>query len=398
MKTTNFLWKKTLWTRTVWIMTILMSLSLSGKSQQRETIDERRLNDYFQNQQFSEAASYLHRFYDASNPDTDLMGRLGYCYRMAGEDKQAEYFYLKLHHLDTLHIPTLLSLSAINSKRLQYKEARDFLHKIMDIDSTHMSALLALARVSGNLQQEKLQYQYLKRGNYLRPTNSDITHDFAQICMQVEKYGEADTALEMTLAGQPDNRLLLLTRAKITSQLKNYKETIRLCEHLIELEYRTPDVLALLSRAYFFEKKYVQSIAGYQEILDNQQFLSESDLYYFAMAHKAEKQYKEANAVMDLVLKAAISPNSAFYYGSKADLHDLANQPSAAVQNYLKSFHFDTIPSHYYSLALVYDLKLTDPRNALRYYRTYLQQELPADEERFVEYVKQRVKELENKK
>lgn len=376
-------------------LAILLSISIAAKSQHREQIDEGKLIDYYQNQQFSEAAIYLNQFYDASNPDWQLMERLGYSYRMAGDDRQAEYFYLKLHQLDSLHIPTLLSLSQINTKRLQYEQAQDFLHQIIYIDSTNLSALLALARVSGNLKQENLQYKYLKLANSLRPTNSDIAYDFSQICIQSQKYGEADTVLQIALEEDPDHRLLLLTRAKITNQLKNYQETIRLCEHMIETGYRTPDVLNLLARASFFEKMYVKSIDIYQEILNNKDFMSELDLYYFAMAYKAEKQYKNANAMMDLVLKAAISPNSAFYYGVKADLHDLANQPSAAVQNYLKSFHFDIIPNHYYSLALVYDLKLSDPRNALRYYRTYLQQELPEDEQHFVKYVRERIKELD---
>lgn len=118
-------------------------------------------------------------------------------------------------------------------------------------------------------------------------------------------------------------------------------------------------------------------------------------LVLLSKAYFFEKQYKEALGVMEMVLEAAISPNTALYYGSKASLHDLANQPSASVMDYLRSFGFDIIPSHYYSLALVYDVKLNDPRNALRYYKTYLEQDLPAEEWRYVEYVKRRIKELE---
>lgn len=155
-------------------LAILLSISIAAKSQHREQIDEGKLIDYYQNQQFSEAAGYLNQFYDASNPNWQLMERLGYSYRMAGDDRQAEYFYLKLHQLDSLHIPTLLSLSQINTKRLQYEQAQSFLHQIIYIDSTNLSALLSLARVSGNLKQENLQYKYLKLANSLRPTNSDI--------------------------------------------------------------------------------------------------------------------------------------------------------------------------------------------------------------------------------
>src|SRR5690606_10236817 len=74
--------------------------------------------------------------------------------------------------------------------------------------------------------------------------------------------------------------------------------------------------------------------------------------------YKAMKRYEEGLESMEKVLELAISPNTAFYYGRKADLHDLANQPSAAAKSYLRSFQFETIPLHYYSLAVVYDKKI----------------------------------------
>lgn len=46
----------------------------------------------------------------------------------------------------------------------------------------------------------------------------------------IEAYREADTVLRKALAGDPENRSLLLARAKVTNQLKDYKETIRLSE------------------------------------------------------------------------------------------------------------------------------------------------------------------------
>ena len=376
---------------------VLFAIPLWGKSQQKEPLDNQRLMDYYQNQQYRQAAVYLRGFYDESRPDRKLMERLGYCYRMAGNDRQAEYFYTRLYQLDSLHIPTLLNLAAINTKRLYYTEAVDFLERVVEIDSTHVAALISLSGLSGQLHGAESQYPYLKRAHGLQPGNADIAYDFADLCMQIEAYGEADTVLREALEIDPGNRSLLLARAKVTNHLKDYKETIRLARQLLDQDYQSTDLLILLSRAYFFEKQYKECIGGYQQIMGDGLKLGEVDLYYLAMAHKAEKQYKEGISVMEQVLEAAISPNTAFYYGSKASLHDLANQPSASVQDYLRSFRFDIIPSHYYSLALVYDVKLNDPRNALRYYKTYLEQDLPAEEQRYVEYVKRRIKELERK-
>ena len=122
--------------------------------------------------------------------------------------------------------------------------------------------------------------------------------------------------------------------------------------------------------------------------------MGEIDYYYLAMAYKAMKRYREGLESMDKVLELAVSPNTAFYYGRKADLHDLANQPSAAAESYLRSFQFEIIPLHYYSLAVVYDRKLNDTHNALRYFRQYVKQHPSKEEQVYVDYAQRRIDEL----
>src|SRR3546814_5800544 len=76
----------------------------------------------------------------------------------------------------------------------------------------------------------------------------------------------------------------------------------------------------------------------------------------------------------------------------------LANQPSAAAKSYLRSFQFDVIPLHYYSLAVVYDRKLSDARSALRYFRQYVKLRAPDDEQIYLEYARRRIEELQDRK
>lgn len=377
-------------------MAMLFLLPVAADCQEAEKPDERKLLDLYQNQQFNLAAEYLLDFYDESVEDKELITRLAYCYRMAGNDRLAEPFYLRLYQLDSVSMPAMLNLAVIYSKRLRYVEARDFFQRVVDIDSTHVGALVSLASLSASLGDADLHYEYLKKANGLQPVNGDIAHDFAHLCLQRNAYKEADEVLGIALGEDPDNGALLLMKARVSDQLKNHKETIRLCQQLISQQYETPELLLLLAKACFFDKRYQESIATYQSVMDNEGRMNELDLYYFAMAYKAVREYREAIGIMEKVLETAISPNTAFYYGSKASLHDLANQPSAAAKDYLKSFQFDVIPAHYYSLALVYDAKLTDTANALRYYRTYLRQELPPEEQFYVEHVQRRIGELQS--
>src|SRR5690606_38272830 len=112
--------------------------------------------------------------------------------------------------------------------------------------------------------------------------------------------------------------------------LGNYQEVIKRCETLTKQGEETLQVLTLLAKGYFLTNEFTRCRDTYQKALDQYSGIPELDYYYLAMAHKALKEYQSGLDCMDKVLELAISPNTALYYGRKADLYDLANQPSAA--------------------------------------------------------------------
>lgn len=122
--------------------------------------------------------------------------------------------------------------------------------------------------------------------------------------------------------------------------------------------------------------------------------LNELDFYYMAMSAKAMKSYDVALDYMDKALEAAISPNAGFYYGRKADLYRLANQPSNAIATYQKSLGFSVIPIHYYEMALIFDRDLSNPQQAKRYFNLFVRQELAEEDEAYAKYARRRIREL----
>lgn len=356
--------------------------------------DNHKLLEFYQNQQYGAAARYLKTFYSDSIADPVVLDRLGYCYRMAGNYVKAERYYLQLYNLDSLRISTLLNLAAVNVRRGQYLPAVKFYRQVIALDTTHVAAYEALSGLMSRTGDPQLAYSYLARANYLQPSNSDIAYDFSQLCLNSEQYAKADSILQLALRTDPDNGLLLLGKLRVAEKLENYQEMVATGEQLRALGDDSQQVLSLLARGYFHTDDFGSCEKTYNHLLALYKQMGEMDYYYLAMACKAMKQYEQGITYMDKVLEIAVSPNTAFYYGRKADLHDLANQPSAAASSYRRSFQFDTIALHYYSLAIIYDRKLNDPRNALRYYRLYLKQEPTKAEERYRTYVKQRIEEM----
>lgn len=363
-------------------------------AQQTMQPDNGILLEFYQAQQYRAAAQYLETFYPDTVADPAVLNRLGYCYRMAGDYVEAERYYLQLYRLDSLRISTLLSLAAVSVQRGLYLPATNYYRRVIALDTTHVAAYEALSGLMRKKGDLELAYAYLERANYLQPSNSDTAYEFAQLCMNAEQYAKADSILRLALSADPDHGLLLLGKLRVAEKLKNYQEMVALGERLRTQGDESQQVLSLLARGYFHVDDFVGCQEIYERLLAVYKQMGEIDYYYLAMAYKATKQYKEGLGCMDKLLEIAISPNTALYYGRKADLHDLANQPSAAASNYLRSFQFETIPLHYYSLAVLYDRKLNDPRNALRYYRLYVKQDPPTSENQYRAYVQQRIKDL----
>ncbi|SKB41100.1 Tetratricopeptide repeat-containing protein [Parapedobacter luteus] len=363
-----------------------------------QQLDNNKLVEFYQARRYADAAEYLLSFYPDSIAEPAVLSRLGYCYLMAGDYIHAERYYRQLHMLDSLDVSVLLNLAAINVQRGQYPSAVGYYDRVVAIDTNHVGAYHALAGLMRRQGNFDLTYVNLKRANQIQPANSDIAYDFARLCMDLERYHEADTVLQEALKADPQHGTLLLGKLLVADKLKRYGEMVELGKQLVALGDESQQVLGLLAKGYFHRDDFNGCIETYNRLLALHDRMGEIDYYYLAMAHKALKHYKEALACMDNVLELAISPNTAFYYGRKADLHDLANQPSASASSYLRSFHFSVIPIHYYSLAVLYDRKLNDTRNALRYYRLYLKQNPPPEESRYVDYVQKRLEELAQKR
>lgn len=366
----------------------------TGRAQEQQP-DNDKLLELYQTQQYREAAVYLQTFYPDTITDPAVLGRLGYCYHMAGDYVQAERYYQQLYAMDSLRVSTLLNLATLNVQRRFYPKATGYYLRIIAIDSNHVSAYRALSQLMKRSGNAASAYDYLQRANSIQPLNSDIAFDFAQLCLDLERYGRADSVLQRALEADPNHGLLLLGKIKVADKMKRYQEVITAGEQLLKQGDESQQVLSLVARGYFHTDDFIRSKETYGRMLAAYGEMGEVDYYYLAMTHKAMKRYQEGLECMDKVLALAISPNTAFYYGRKGDLHDLANQPSAAVSNYLRSFQFEVIPLHYYSMAIVYDRKLSDARNALRYYRQYLKQNPPEEERIYIDYVQKRIKELE---
>jgi len=94
---------------------------------------------------------------------------------------------------------------------------------------------------------------------------------------------------------------------------------------------------------------------------------------------------------LDLALKQAISAYTDSYYNEIADIDDKLKQFKNEAAAYQKSLFFNDNGIVYYSLADMYDKNLHDKKNALKYYKKYLDTKPPAKDQQYITYVQSRI-------
>lgn len=398
----------------IYILVILVLLNLTSKKMRtlficfsfivaftdmvsgQEGINDALLLEYYQTQRYADAASYLTQFYQADSTNSKLIGNLAYCYRMAGNAVKAEHFYQILFEKDTTDIKTLLNLGSINQQRGLNQRAIAYYRKILTLDSNHMASYKALSDLTLMEGQTSTSYDYLRKANRLDPHDPDIAYDLADLSIGMKQYQFADSILGLALTADRENMLLLKLKVQARYGMRDFLRTIAIGDSLRVMGDESDILLGTLAPAYYFVKDYAKCIEVLKFMEERGSDLKEAQLYFMAMSYKKLNKLKEAVEYFRQTINSAISPNVANYYFEKADVHERLKQNKTAIWSYQKSLQFANIPMTYYSLALIYDRQLNNHKQALRYYKLYLDQKPDIKKEQaYITYVKQRIAELQ---
>jgi len=343
----------------------------------QEKLDNAYLLELYQTGQFSNAAGYI----KSANQDTvysiQALNSLAYSYQMAGNYAEAEKTYLNLYEKDTT-ITTLINLASIYANRGNDLKAISFYSKVLELDSNNLTAYQRLSEIEINRKQIIQAYNYLLMANVINPSNPTVAYNLSMIAFTLKAYSKADSVLEKALEHDPENINLLYGKALCKDHLKEYDEAIKTCEYLLELGSDSLRIVPILAPIHFYNKDYKKTIELFNWLENNVIELNEGAMYYMAVSHWKTDEMKKGFDYIDAAINLSISPNTSRYYIEKADLQRDLQQNKAAIASYERSLVFKENPAVFYSLALLYDYKLDDKKNALKYYRRFLK-DPPAD-------------------
>ncbi|WP_295664628.1 hypothetical protein [uncultured Mucilaginibacter sp.] len=370
---------------------VLMFGAFSLKAQQYN-INDAVLIDMYQNQRFMDAVDYLKKNCPEPVTNIKILSRFAYAYQMAGKALQAETYYKRMYDQDSTSVPVLLSLAGINASRENKPQAIYYYEKASHFDKNNFQVYKQL----GHLYLEKADtlnaLKNLSKANYIDAEEPNVATDLSAVLIATKKLKQAESILIRALAADSTNLLLLRQVVNLQYNANRFKETIVTCNKIIEQGDQSVGVISKLGNSYYKLKNYECCIESFAMLPDIYQ--TEGTYYLVAMSYKALKKYKPALENFDNALKQAISPYTDSYYDEIADIDDTLNQFKTEAANYQKSLFFKESGTIYYSLGSLYDKQLHDKKNALKYFKKYLDSKPPEKEHEYVAYVQSRVAEL----
>ena len=352
-----------------------------------QTIDKEQLLEFYQNQQYKEAAAYLKNAYPNAITDPKVLAKISYCYMMAGNLVEAEKTYLQLNTIQPNQIPVLFSLTNINAKRGNTKNAISYLQHIVALDSNNFNALKQLANLTDSLSKKIV---FLKKANKVNAYEADIAYDLALAHTKREEHQQAYNVLNVAISADTSNLILQEALLPVANQLGKHKEVVTIGEMLLN-NSKDATVMRNVAKAYFFLKNYQKAINLYKQ-LEGMDMQNEGSLYYTSLCYLALKNYGMASTYAKRTISEGISPNTAAYYNLLAGVYKDQKQYSMAANAYQKGLTYGVQKNIYYRLGLLYDIKLKQQKIALKYYRLYLKsKDLTAADQPQIDYVKSKV-------
>ena len=373
----------------------LFIIFLSVKTSQAQDslkFDKGKLLEYYQARQYAEASNYLKGIYKEDTENPKELSELGYAYLMAGKLPEAEKNYLKLYTKDSASIPVLYSLADINIRRGNNAQAKKYYLKALRADSTNYITYKQLSKLSkADLDINRIEY--LRKANDLNPEDAEVAFDLAELYFKMNYTDRAAAVIAPALKADSANLQLLKMKMPINTAENKYKESIETGQKLLSLGDSSTFVLNNLGKAYYLTLDYKNALKYFLLIKEN---LNDQEALYYniARSYRGVRDYKNAVVYLQKAIKEGVSPLVASYYGLLGDSFENLSKNEDANKAYKKGLDFENDGSLLYNIALVYETKLNDKKNAISYYEQYLKTIDKAKQPKLVKFINTKIEDL----
>ena len=371
---------------------MLITVTETVWSQDSLKFDKGKLLDYYQAQQYAEASDYLKGIYKEDTENPKELSELGYAFLMAGKLPEAEKNYLQLYAKDSASIPVLYSLADINIRRGNNSQAKKYYLQALKADSTNYITYKQLSKLTkADLDINRIEY--LRKASDLNAEDAEVAFDLAELYFKMNYMDRAAAVIAPALKADTSNLQLLKMSMPINTAEKKYSEAIETGQKLLSFGDSSTFVLNNLGKAYYLTLDYKNALKYFLLIKENMN--DREALYYnIARSYRGVRDYSNAVVYLQKAINEGVSPLAASYYGLLGDSFENLSKNEDANKAYKKGLDFENDGSLLYNIALVYETKLNDKKNAISYYEQYLKTIDKAKQPKLVKFINTKIEDL----
>lgn len=365
---------------------------------QPSPVEKNKVLEYFQEQQFDEAITYLQPVVATDSTNQQALRFLAYAYYMSENVKAAEQCYLKMVSIDSNELSGNHYLATIYNNR-EPEKAMQYTFRLIQLQPRKAMYYRNMGELLQRKNYPDSALLYLTRAYDLAPGDARNLASLADLFIYRKEYSRADSLLEVGLTRDSLNTSFLKLRIRSAYDNKDYEAVLLPGERLMRLADITIGALNKVALAHYNLQHYEDCIRVC-EYMSGMGLESEAINYYQAKAWAKLKDYPKSNTFLETCLGMAISNNAEMYYFAMGENLEGLKQFKKAAAAYDTAFYLFKNPLALYSCGRIYEVELKNPTLARQYYTRYLAlaQPLAPDEKKAYAYVKERWGKKKSKK
>jgi len=353
--------------------------------------DRNIMLDYFQNQQFEEAISYLTPALARDSDNVQILGYLGYANYMDERPESALYYFSKIITLDSNNISALEYLLRIDNG----KHAGDdllYARRLIQLQPGKPAHYREIARIFSRSHAQDSAFRYYSKAYEFAPADPKNAAGFADILIDRKNTVKADSILRAALARDSLDAKCLKLSIRSAYEAKNYLAAIEPGERLIRLEESSSAALTGLLLSYYNLERYNDCIRVC-EYMFGKEMDGESVYYYEAKAYARLKNPEKSNELLETCVAKAISKTAEMYYYSMGENYETLKKYRKAIASYDTAYYLFKNPLMPYNCGRISESYLHQEKLAKKYFTLYLRHANPQtpDEKKAFEFVKRKI-------
>jgi len=369
---------------------LLHVILLSNVNAQSTSVDKNKVLDFFQNQQFDDAISYLSPAASIDSQNIQLLGYLGYANYMNDNSDAAEKYYQQIVNIDSNNISAIQYLAILN-KNDNPNRALVFTRRLINLQPNKATYYRNMAELFRRTEKTDSAFLYFNTAYQLAPKDYKNGVGLADILIDKNMFSKADSIIEAGLLQDSINISFLKLRIRSAYNAEDFAGVQIPAERLIRLDEALLTPLTQAFIAYYNLKLYTDCIRVC-EYLSFKGFLAENIFYYQAKGWAKLKDFNKSNELLKFCVSLSISKNAEMYYYNLALNYESLKQYKKAISNYDTAYYLFKNPVMNYNSGRICELNLKNMKLAQKYYVQYLAIAKPQeeDEKKAYEYVKKK--------